>query len=73
MISISIYFSYMNRFIDHFFTHDCSHSDCRKCGYCAAVAQRAVRIDPHWRREMLARFDAAIEILTSGKIAGEPS
>ena len=70
---VYIYNRELAGFLDHFLTHDCSHSDCRECGYCAAVAQRAVRIDPHWRQEMLARFDAAIEILTAGKIAGEPS
>jgi hypothetical protein len=34
------------------------------------VADRAISIDEEWRREMIARFDRAIKILTTGEIAG---
>jgi collagenase-like PrtC family protease len=30
-------------FLDFFLHHDCNRRSCRACGYCAAIAQRAVR------------------------------
>jgi len=61
----------LDGFLDHFHTHDCLHSDCRRCRYCEKVAQRAVVVDEKWRREMVARFNRVLALLSSGAIAGE--
>jgi len=57
-------------FLDYFKGIDCLHTDCDRCGYCERVAREAVSIDDAWRREMIARFDRATEILISGELAG---
>jgi collagenase-like PrtC family protease len=62
--------SKLNGFLDHFKKVNCLHTDCDHCGYCEQVATQAVSIDEEWRREMISRFDQAMESLTTGKIAG---
>jgi len=57
-------------FLDHFEKVDCLHMDCDQCGYCDQVASRAISIDEAWRKEMIARFDKAVEVLLSGEMAG---
>lgn len=60
----------LDGFLDYFKKVDCLRTDCERCHYCETVASRAVSIDEKWRAEMVARFDRAIEILTTGEIAG---
>jgi ferredoxin len=62
--------SKLNGFLDYFKKVDCIHTDCKRCGYCERVASQAISIDEAWRKEMIARFDKAVEILITGKIAG---
>ncbi len=56
----------LDGFLEFFFTVDCHERDCEECGYCSRVAERAVRIDPEFRREILRRYDEALEDLRSG-------
>jgi hypothetical protein len=56
----------LDGFLEFFFTVDCHERDCEECGYCSRVAERAVRIDPEFRREILRRYDEVLEDLRSG-------
>jgi len=60
----------LDGFLDHFKKADCLRTRCDRCGYCERVANRVISIDEGWRKEMIARFDRAMEILTTGEIAG---
>jgi collagenase-like PrtC family protease len=62
----------LNGFLDFFKKIDCFHTDCKRCGYCERMTRKAVAIDEKWRKEMVARFDRALDILVSGEIAGFP-
>jgi hypothetical protein len=57
-------------FLDHFKKTDCLHTDCDLCGYCERVAREAVSIDEEWRKEIVVRFDKAMERMVAGEIAG---
>ena len=67
---ISIDNSKLDGFLDPFKKIDCFHMDCARCGYCERVASQVVSADEAWRKEMIARFDKAMEILVTGEIAG---
>lgn len=56
----------LDGFLEFFFTVDCHERDCEECGYCYRVAERAVRINPEFRREILGRYDEILEDLRSG-------
>jgi len=62
--------SKLNGFLDYFKKTDCFHTDCDRCGYCEQIASQAVFIDEEWRKEMISRFEKAIDILIAGEIAG---
>ncbi|HMK74703.1 MAG TPA: U32 family peptidase [Thermodesulfobacteriota bacterium] len=62
--------SKLNSFLDYFKKTDCFHTDCNRCGYCEQMASKAVSIDEDWRKEMISRFEKAIDILITGEIAG---
>jgi len=62
--------SKLNGFLDYFKKTDCFHTDCNRCGYCEQMASKAVSIDEDWRKEMISRFEKAIDILITGEIAG---
>lgn len=47
----------LDGFIDFFRTNSCKARDCETCRYCDRWAEKAVRIDPAWREEMLAIYD----------------
>ena len=59
----------LDGFLDYFKKVDCLRNDCLRCGYCESVAMRTISVNEEWKREMIARFDRALEILTSGEIA----
>ena len=59
-----------NGFLDHFKRTDCFHTDCDRCGYCEKVADETISIDEAWRKEMILRFDKAMERMVAGEIAG---
>jgi hypothetical protein len=60
----------LDGFLDYYKKVDCLRTDCAQCGYCERMANRAISVDEEWRREMISRFDRALEILTTGEIAG---
>ena len=39
-------------FLEHFPKGDCRNRSCAKCGYCARLAKKAVRIDPQYSKEI---------------------
>ena len=53
-------------FLEGFRTRDCSTLECAACGYCEAIAARAVAVDPAFREEFLGRFDSIGEAMASG-------
>jgi collagenase-like PrtC family protease len=55
-------------FLDAFEHRDCAATDCGSCGYCEAIGQRAVRIEPEHRRMSLERFHEVLNTLTSGRL-----
>lgn len=56
----------LDGFLDLFRAGDCAARDCEGCRYCHRAAERAVRIDPEFRREVLALYDEVLEELQSG-------
>jgi len=60
----------LDGFLEHFEKADCFRMDCDRCGYCEKVSQEALSMDEKWRKEMVSRFDQALEMLITGEIAG---
>lgn len=56
----------LDGFLDYFFGVNCHERDCEECRYCHRVAERAVRIDPSFREEVLRLCDEVLEDLRSG-------
>jgi collagenase-like PrtC family protease len=46
----------LDGFIDRFLKHSCIDVDCEKCRHCHRFADKALRIDPGWRDDVLARY-----------------
>jgi collagenase-like PrtC family protease len=57
-------------FIEHFQSDDCCDRDCAQCGYCALVAQKAVRIDPDFLDTVLPLYEEIESTLVSGAFWG---
>lgn len=62
-----------NRALDGFFDRflkgfSCEDKDCEKCRYCHRFAEKAVKIDPAWRREMTTQFDTLLDTLHDGSL-----
>lgn len=55
-------------FLAPFLEGRCDPADCGACGYCAAVARRAVKMDPAARAESLARHAHALEEIRTGRL-----
>jgi hypothetical protein len=56
----------LDGFLEFFFKVDCHERDCEECRYCHRVAERAVRVDPEFRREVLRQYDEVLDDLCSG-------
>ncbi|MBI2878394.1 MAG: U32 family peptidase [Candidatus Rokubacteria bacterium] len=56
----------LDGFLEFFFHVDCHERDCETCRYCHPWAERAVRIDPEFRQEVLRQYDEILEDLRSG-------
>lgn len=56
----------LDGFIDFFRTHGCQSTDCESCRYCHRVADEVVRIDPEWKKEMLAIYEELLGEIYSG-------
>jgi collagenase-like PrtC family protease len=46
----------------------CDPADCSACGYCAAVARRAVHADEAWRRRATERHRSALDDILTGRL-----
>lgn len=60
----------LDGFLEHFKKTDCFRMDCNPCGYCESVARKVISMDEQWRKEMISRFDQALDMLVTGEIAG---
>jgi collagenase-like PrtC family protease len=57
----------LDGFIDRFKKQGCMTLDCEKCRYCHKWADRAVKIDPDWKKKMALIYDDLLdEIYTGG-------
>lgn len=57
----------LDGFIDRFLEKSCIDTDCEKCRYCHRIAERALTIDPEYRRDVLARYDELFSEMHSGR------
>jgi collagenase-like PrtC family protease len=57
-----------DRFIEHFKTGDCCDRDCAQCGYCQAIADQAVRIDPQFLERVLPMYQKIESLLVTGEL-----
>lgn len=60
----------LDGFLEFFFHVDCHERDCEQCRYCHRVAERAVWIDPEFRRGVLRLYDEVLDDLCSGSMWG---
>ena len=56
----------MDGFMDRFFQKSCIDVDCETCNYCHRFAERALTIDPEYRRDVLAQYRDLFEDLHTG-------
>lgn len=63
----------LDGFIDRFLQQSCIDVDCEKCRYCHRVAERALTIDPEYRREVLARYEDVFEDMHGGRFWETPN
>lgn len=57
-------------FLDGFRTRDCAQLDCRECGYCEQIAERAVTVEPIFRTDTLHRYHQAERAMIGGSLWG---
>ena len=55
-------------FLDGFRERDCASLDCAACGYCERIAERAVSIEPSYRREVLRTYAAMDDSMAGGAL-----
>jgi len=58
----------LDGFLDYFLDADCRRRDCRKCGYCAAWAAKAVSFEPGYREDSLSKMGRMLENVNSGEV-----
>lgn len=56
----------LDGFMERFKERGCQDLDCESCRYCHQWAEKAVRIDPEWRKRMARVFDGLLEDLDGG-------
>ena len=56
----------LDGFIDFFKKQGCQDRDCDRCRYCHKQAEKAVSIDPQWKKEMLVIYEELQEEIYSG-------
>lgn len=56
----------LDGFIDRFTRKSCQAVDCESCRYCHEWADRVVKIDPEWRREMMSVYQDVLGDLDGG-------
>lgn len=57
-------------FLAGFQGRDCAMLDCRECGYCQAIADRAVTVDPAFREESLNKYKDVEQAMAGGTMWG---
>lgn len=55
-------------FITHFLNEGCRYRACKDCGYCQKIADKAVKIDPEYRRQIMTDYEGLIGDVVSGDI-----
>jgi len=60
-------------FLKTFRHRDCASGDCGSCAFCEKIGQRAVRIDPEFRRVSLDQFSKVHDSMTSGDLWNIPT
>ena len=55
-------------FLEGFRERDCASLDCGACGYCERIAERAVSIEPAYRREVLRTYAAMDDSMAGGAL-----
>ncbi len=60
----------LSGFIPGFRDRDCRSTDCAACGWCAAYARKAVRVDDAYRVELLGLYDEVFADMYSGDMWG---
>ena len=58
----------LDGFIDHFLSEDCRYKSCKDCGYCQKFADRAVKVDPEFRKQAMKQYEDLIDQTISGDI-----
>jgi collagenase-like PrtC family protease len=61
----------LDGFIDRFLQRSCIDVDCEKCRYCHAWAEKALRIDPEYRREVLGLYEDLLADMHDGSFWSE--
>ena len=56
----------LDGFMDRFLTTSCIDVDCESCRYCHRLAEKAVRIDPAYREEVLSDYAKLFEDMHTG-------
>ncbi len=58
----------LDGFLDRFEKVSCEDLDCEKCRYCHDWAEKAVHIDPDWRKRMTGVYDRLLDDLHGGTL-----
>jgi len=57
----------LDGFLEFFIKNgDCRTKDCRECGYCKKIAEKVIKIDSQWQKEMVALYKGILEQIISG-------
>ena len=58
----------LDGFLEFFIKNgDCRTRDCQECGYCKKVAERVIKVDPQWQKEMTALYKGILEQIIEGR------
>lgn len=58
-------------FLEGFRDRQCAMLDCRECGYCQAIADKAVRMEPAFQERSLRQYREMEEAMAGGGLWGE--
>lgn len=57
----------LDGFLDFFIKNgDCRTKDCQECGYCKRVAEKVIKVDPQWQKEIAALYKEILEQIITG-------
>ena len=58
----------LNGFLEPFLAGRCTEMDCETCGYCAAVARRAIRFENGYQEQTVHAHDEMLDEILSGRL-----